>query len=98
MPTALTAPIAKTSTTVCLDNWGLSITRNADFSVQNANFVAILSFRLVDGTVAFTKEVRLPFSSLTAPAQTAVRNFHAALITYLRNTAVLPAGVDTLDV
>lgn len=99
MPTTLTTPIAKNETQATLDNWSLTITRKADLTVDTANSMmgATLTIRFADGTPSRQVQLAQSGSQLSAAALTAVRNFHAAVVTYLRAQGLLPAGSDVAD-
>lgn len=100
MTTTLTTPIAKNETQATLDAWSLSIVRvNGTLAVDLANttFGATLSIRYADSTFSRRVDLSQNSSQLSPAALTAVRNFHNALVTYLRAQGLLPAGTDVSD-
>lgn len=99
MPTTLTAPIPKTETQATLDAWSLTVVRNGALAVDlpNTSIGATLSIRFADGSFSRRVDLSQNGSALTPAALTAVRNFHNALVTYLRAQGLLPAGTDTSD-
>lgn len=99
MPTALTTPVDRIETQATVDSWALSIVRTGTLTVDLANtsIGATVSIRYADGTVSRQVQLSQNGSQLTAGAITAVRNFHNALVGYLRAQGLLPAGTDTSD-
>jgi hypothetical protein len=99
MPTTLTTPIAKNETQATLDAWSITVVRNGALAVDlpNTTFGATLSIRYADGTFSRRVDLSQNGTQLSAAAVTAIRNFHNALITYLRTQGLLPAGSDTSD-
>ncbi len=65
--------------------------------IPNTSIGAQITIRLADGTPTRTVQLSQNGSQLTPGAVTAVRNFHNALVTYLRAQGLLPAGTDTSD-
>lgn len=101
MPTALTAPIAKNATSATLDSWHLEVVRDpASLAVltDQTQFTATVRFRDAGGAELSKVVYGKATADVGAPAALAIRNFHNAVITYLRAQGVLPAGVDTQDV
>lgn len=100
MTTTLTTPIAKNETQATLDAWSLTVVRvNGTLAVDvpNTSMGATLTIRYADGTASRQVQLSQNGSQLSAAALTAVRNFHNALVTYLRSQGLLPAGTDTSD-
>lgn len=100
MTTQLTTPVDRIETQATVDSWGLNITRVAGtlaVDVPNTSIGATVTIRFADGTVSRQVQLSQNGSQLSAGAVAAVRNFHNALVTYLRAQGLLPAGTDTAD-
>lgn len=99
MPTQLTTPIAKNETQATLDGWSLVVVRNGSLlpDLTQTMMGATLSIRYADGSFSRRVDLTQAASQLNAGALTAVRNFHNALVSYLRAQGLLPAGTDTSD-
>lgn len=100
MTTTLTTPVNRTETLATVDSWGLNVARVAGtllVDIPNTSIGAAVSIRFADGTVSRQVQLSQNGSQLSAGAITAVRNFHNALVTYLRAQGLLPAGTDTSD-
>ena len=102
MPTQLTDPVVKyAATQATLDRWCLTVGRGVDgISVEPVNTVLDVELALRDaaGQVVEIRPMSRPASDLPQPLRDAVRAFHAALMTALRNASVLPAGIDSDDI
>lgn len=100
MPTTLTTPVAKSETQATLDGWALTVARVSGtlaVDLPNTSMGATLTIRFADGSVSRQVNLSQNGAQLSAAAVTAVRNFHNALVTYLRAQGLLPAGTDTSD-
>jgi hypothetical protein len=82
-----------------LDAWDLSLTRNADGSVNATLSTISATVRLYDslGTVRGSVNFRLNGTQLTGALLTAARAYHAAVLTALQAAGKLPAGTDAQD-
>lgn len=101
MPTQLTSPIAKNAVSATLDSWHLEVSRDpATLAVilPETTFTATVKFRYADGSEADKKVYGRAVSDINGASALAIRNFHNAVITYLRAQGILPAGTDTQDV
>lgn len=99
MPTQLTAPVTQQATSATLDNFDLSVARNADLTVNAAEtrFEATFVFRAGDGSVLDRRTLRRAGDALPAAVRTAIVNLQSAVINAARAGGLLPAGSDSAD-
>lgn len=100
MPTQLTSPVVDTVTNVTIERWDMSLRYNSNLSLDLAGsaFEIIVADRRADGSSKQNRNLVLAVENMTAGQRTALRNFHAQVVTLARTAGLIPAGTDSNDI